>query len=356
MTPVDPDAPLVPLPSQPDGVPWPTGRWPIGPGPAPALEALVDHAFDDTGPLARTFAVAVVHQGRLVLERAGGELEHWDGTTEEVTVETPLTSWSIAKSVLHAAVGILVGDGLLDLETPAPVPTWGGADDPRRTIVLEHLLAMRDGLDFTEDYVDAGISDVMEMLFGAGEADVAAFAADRPLGAPPGTRFNYSSGTTNIISGIVARVVGGRAEYETLLRERLFSPIGMHSATPTFDAAGTWVASSYLHATARDFARFGLLYLRGGEWDGCRVLPEGWVDHARRARSVDPTDGSLHGAQWWVVGDERGSFWAAGYEGQSILVCPGLDAVVVRLGKTSVDHEPDLRRWRADVLETFAIG
>jgi CubicO group peptidase (beta-lactamase class C family) len=262
----------------------------------------------------------------------------------------------MAKSMLHAAVGILVGEGRLRLDAPAPVPQWREPNDPRRVITLQQLLEMRDGLDFVEDYVDARASDVIEMLFGAGKDDVAAFAADRKLVAPPGHRFNYSSGTSNIVSAVVGGEVGLGESYTRFLHDRLFEPIGAMSARPTLDAAGTWVASSYVHATARDFARFGYLYLRDGVWDGRRLLPEGWVDHGRRVRSVDPEDGSLYGAHWWVVGDGHGSFWASGYEGQSVLVCPALDLVVVRLGKTPREHSPRLDEWRAAVAAAFAAG
>jgi CubicO group peptidase (beta-lactamase class C family) len=110
------------------------------------------------------------------------------------------------------------------------------------------------------------------------------------------------------------------------------------------------VGSSYVHATARDFARFGYLYLRDGVWDGRRVVPEGWVDHGRRPRSVDPGDGRLHGAHWWALDDESGTFWASGYEGQSIVVCPALDLVVVRLGKTLTDGDEALWGWRAALI------
>jgi CubicO group peptidase (beta-lactamase class C family) len=233
------------------------------------------------------------------------------------------------------------------------VPTWSGAEDPRRAITLEHLLAMRDGLDFVEDYVDAGRSDVIEMLFGAGAGDCAAFAADRPALAPPGERFNYSSGTSNIVSGIVARTVGPGDPYATLVRERLLDPIGMRTATPRFDDAGTWVASSYVHATARDFARFGTLYLRDGVWEGRRLLPAGWVDHGRAERSVDE-EGRRYGAHWWVAGDGHGTFSAVGYEGQRIAVSPALDLVVVRLGKTPAEGYPALDRWRADLTDALA--
>jgi CubicO group peptidase (beta-lactamase class C family) len=348
---------LILLPTQPDGVAWPTVEWPQGDPPdavAAGLEALLDRAFDDAGPLATTCAVIVVHGGQVVAERYQGQLERFDRPPDAVTPRTSLLSWSMAKSMLHAVVGMLVGDGRLDLDAPADVPEWSSPDDPRHAITLRHLLAMRDGLDFVEDYVDERVSDVIEMLLGAGQADMAHFAADRPLAATPGERFNYSSGTSNIISGIVARTVGAGQPYEQLLGERLFDRIGMHSAAPEFDTAGTWVASSYVRATARDFARFGLLYLRDGTWDGAQLLPEGWVDYGRTIESVDPVDGP-YGAHWWgVAGDEVGTFRASGYEGQAIIICPSYDLVVVRLGKTPAERYPQLARWREAMVSAFS--
>jgi CubicO group peptidase (beta-lactamase class C family) len=346
--------PLVPLPAQPDGVPWPTTSWPAGPPPPGVdLAPLLAHAFDDDGPLATTYAVVVVHRGRLVAERYGGQLPHFDRPPDPVTAESALLSWSMAKSMLHAVVGLLVGEGRLDLDAPVDVALWADPADPRHAITLRQLLAMRDGLDFVEDYVDERVSDVIEMLFGAGQEDMAHFAADRPLAAAPGTRFNYSSGTSNIVSSVVARAVGAGAPYTTFLRRRLFGPLGMRSAEPELDPTGVWVASSYLRATARDFARFGLLYLRDGVWDGARLLPEGWVDYGRTMVSDDPEDGP-YGAHWWgVAGDGRGTFRASGYEGQSITICPTHDLVVVRLGKTPAPHYPDLTRWRAAMVAVF---
>jgi CubicO group peptidase (beta-lactamase class C family) len=216
------------------------------------------------------------------------------------------------------------------------------------------MLAMRDGLDFVEDYLDDRLSDTIQMLFGEGQSDMAHFAADRPLAADPGTRFSYSSGTSNIISGIVARTVGPGEPYARFLHDRLFGPIGMRSADPEFDEAGTWIASSYVRTTARDFARFGLLYLRDGVWDGSRILPDGWVDYGRTMVSEDPEDQMPYGAHWWgVAGDTHGTFRAAGYEGQSITICPPLDLVVVRLGKTPDERKPALVEWRAAVVRAF---
>jgi len=340
------------LPEQPIGVPWPTEAWPTGGDLPTDARAAVEEMLADHDRYQRTFAVLVVHQGRLVLERYADQIDHWDGPSEPVTADTKLLSWSMAKSILHAAVGIAVGDGLLDPQARAAVEAWSAPDDPRRHITLEHLLTMRDGLEFIEDYVD-GTSHVVDMLFGAGQHDVAAFATARPAAHEPGEVFSYSSGTSNIVARILGDAVGGEDRLRSFLRERLFDPIGMREAEPRFDAAGTFIGSSYVHAPAREYARFGYLYLRDGIWDGRRVLPEGWVDHARRQRSWDDVDGVGYGAHWWTTGDELGTFRAAGYEGQTIVICPAHDLVVVRLGKTDATHDAELAAWRHRMVHAF---
>jgi len=221
-------------------------------------------------------------------------------------------------------------------------------------ITIADLLAMRDGLDFLEEYEDPETSDVIQMLYGSGQSDMARFAADRPLAAPPGTRFNYSTGTSMVLSGIVAREVGQGAPYAAFLGDRLFGPLGMTSATAAFDDAGSWVAGSYVHATARDYARFGLLYLRDGVWEGRRLLPQGWVDAGRTPRSVDPDDGHLYGEHWWTRDDPLGTFWASGHDGQYVDLIPSLDLVLVRMGRTGPDRSPALRAWRDEVIGSFA--
>jgi CubicO group peptidase (beta-lactamase class C family) len=349
----EPATTLLPLPPQPDGVAWPTERWATGQA-SPGLVAAVDEVFTDQARYGTTYAVAVVQGGRLLLERHGGALPHFDRPPEPVEPSTCLLSWSMAKSVLHAAVGVLVGDGRLDLDRPPGVPGW---DDARSAITLDHLLQMRDGLRWAEDYVDAGVSDVIEMLFGAGKDDVAAYAEARPLAHEPGTVFNYSSGTSNIVAAIVGRVVGRGETVRRFLLDRVLHPIGMRSADPRVDAAGTFVGSSFVYATAQDWARFGLLYLRDGMWDGERLLPEGWVDHGRTVRSVDPADGALYGAHWWVdqLDTARGTFRASGYEGQMVAICPALDAIVVRLGNTP-EPQPTpahLPEWRKRVFDSL---
>ncbi len=334
------------LPAQPEGVPWPAGPWPTGaPGPpvdSAGLAILLDQAMTEpTGELGTTLAVVIVHRGRLVAERYG------PGTG----AETALLSWSMAKSITHALTGLVVGSGRLEPGARAEVPEWAADDDPRHPITVQQLLNMASGLAFSEDYVDAGVSDVIEMLFGAGQHDVAAFAAASPLVHPPGTVWDYSSGTTNIVSRLLGQIVGGGHEgMAAFINDELFVPLAMRSATATFDDAGTFVGSSYVHATAQDYARFALLYLRDGVWDGRRVLPEGWVDHARApARGSDGT----YGAHWWLHPEPPGTFYAAGYEGQYLFVVPALDLIVVRLGKTSADLRPALETWLHTVIACF---
>jgi CubicO group peptidase (beta-lactamase class C family) len=358
VTAVDPrEQALVALPSQPPGVAWPTDEWPTAEPPAAVagrLWSLLDEITADVDRYGTTYAVAVAQRGELIAEYYGGELEHWDRPNEPVHPDTRLLSWSMAKSVLHAAVGLLVADGRLAVDAPAPVPEWADPSDPRHAITLDDLLTMRDGLDFAEDYDDADVSDVIEMLFGSGRHDVAHHAADRSLAHPPGTFFNYSSGSSNIVSGIVAREVGPGDSYARFLETRLFAPIGMRSTQARFDDAGTFVGSSFLYATAHDYLRFGLLHLRDGVWNWTRLLPEGWVDYARRATSYDAEGERWFGAHWWTAGDDLGTFGANGYEGQSLMLCPPLDLMVVRLGKSAEDHhDPNLRAWRATMVDAF---
>jgi CubicO group peptidase (beta-lactamase class C family) len=295
-------------------------------------------ALPETG---ETHAVVVIHRGALVAERYGPELGP----------ESPLVSWSMAKSITHALVGILVREAALDPAAPAPVPSWQSAGDPRGRITTEHLLRMVDGLDFVEDYVDGERSHVIEMLFGSGRDDVAAYASSRPPAHPPGEVWNYSSGTTNILAGIVGRIVGGGRDGMLDFMEReLFGPLGMASAEPRFDAAGTFVGSSFVFATARDFARFGLLYLRDGVWEGRRILPPGWVDHGRRET---PASRGEYGAHWWLALDGSGVFNASGYRGQYIAVDPRRDVVAVRLGGSTPEQRVHVLHFLADVVRSF---
>ena len=265
--------------------------------------------------------------------------------------DSTLPSWSMAKSVLHALFGILVREGLLDPAVRAPVPAWQGESDPRREITLEQLLRMRSGLRFDEEYTDPDTSSTIQMLFGSGKDDVAGFAAAFPLDHPPERVWSYSSGTSNILAAIAGRAIGGgEAGMRAFLERELLGRIGMRSAKPRFDAAGTWIASSFLFATARDFARFGLLCLRDGVWEGQRILPGGWMDHARR-----PTPGSQgeYGAHYWLARDGSGAFSANGFRGQYTVMLPERDLVLVRLGTSMPEQKRGTLLWLAEVARCF---
>jgi len=274
---------------------------------------------------------------------------------------------------MNALVGILVGQGSLDLAAPAYVPEWQGVaedagftfgfaspsppaplpqgegsknDDPRRAITLDQLMRMVSGLEFSEES-GKPLGDVTRMLMR--EADAAAYAASKPLQAMPGTRWAYASGTTNIISRLI-RAKLGDAEYHRFPRMALFGPLGMSSAVLETDPSGTFVGSSFLYATARDWARLGQLYLQDGVWEGRRILPDGWVAYSAR-----PTADKRYGAHFWldIQAEHESSdpekplpedaFHAMGYEGQCVSIIPSKRLVVVRLGLT---REPSA--WRQD--------
>lgn len=342
--------PLDPLPPQPSGTAWPTSAWPEG-EPSPTtdtarLDALIDKAFSQPDDLGQTHAFLAVQGGRIVRERyADG---HGQGSTQH--------SWSMAKSITQALVGLLVKDGLVDIHAPADVPEWQDAGDPRRAITLDQLLRMSSGLRFTEDYVDAGVSHTIEMLFGAGKDDVAGFAAAMPLDHAPGSHWSYSSGTSNIVARCATRALDAdQAGFDAFMHERLFAALGITSAIPKFDAAGTFIGSSFCFCTPRDFARFGLLYLRGGVWDGTRLLPEGWVDYARTPTAhVPPEEPMGYGAHWWLGLAGPGSFSANGYNGQYTVLVPGKDLILVRHGM-SEDQKDNVRQWLADVADCFPV-
>jgi CubicO group peptidase (beta-lactamase class C family) len=316
------------------------------------VDGLVSDLFGRPEGDGRTLALLVRHEGAVVAERYGTQAANDFQPELEVGADSTLISWSMAKSLTHAAVGILVRDGLLDPAAPAPVPGWVGTE--KHSITLLDLLEMRSGLHFVEDYVDGDVSNCIEMLFGDSGPSHAAYAAGQPLDHPPGEVWNYSSGTSNVVARIIGDCVAGtsrddpvtrQAMVADFLRTRLFEPVGMTSAIPKFDAAGDFVGSSYVYATARDFARFGELYVHDGvtrRGSGERILPEGWLDHARTQVATDPETGFGYGRHWWLWPDFPGSLACHGYEGQYTLVLPSEDLVLVHLGKTNIDAAPRL--------------
>lgn len=299
------------------------------------LRAALDRAFvEQKGQIPRNIkAIVIVKDGRIVGERyAAG-----------IGPETPLPSFSVAKSVTNALLGILVRQGKLTVDMPAPVARWHRAGDPRAAITIDNLLRMDSGLALEES--DSGFDPVTRMLYV--ESDMARFAEGGKLGLAPGTRWDYTSANTLILAGILRRSIGGGpAEYLRFARAELFAPAGMRRVTMEFDGAGTQIASMRMLAPARDWARFGMLFLNDGiAANGVRVLPEGWVAYSKKS-----TLGSTYGAGFWTndgpsayaamrikAGMPADAFFASGNRGQRIYIVPSERLVVVRLGMT---HRP----------------
>jgi CubicO group peptidase (beta-lactamase class C family) len=316
--------------------------------PSARLESVLDDAFNEpaSGKLRRTRAVVIVHRGEIAAERYSGF---------EVGPQTPLPGWSMTKSVTNALVGIMVAEGRLSLDTPPPVPEWQPGRDERASITLSQLLRMSSGLHFDEGMTSAS-TDVMRMLFRV--TNTAAYAARLPLEAKPGTRWKYSSGTTNILARAIRSAIRNDREYLAFPRRALFDAIGMHSAVIETDSSGTFVGSSFMYATARDWARFGMLYLQDGVWADRRVLPEGWV---RYTTTPAPASSSgEYGAHFWLdvpaeyrrTADDLplDAFHAVGHEAQFITVIPSRELVIVRLGRTRYPEAWDHVRFVNDIL------
>ncbi len=325
-----------PPPINTDIVPWPMGdklpdSFPEGINKE-KLQRTVDKAFDE--PFAdkkvRTRAVVVVYNGQLVAEK------YAPGFNKDM----PMYGWSMAKSFTAALVGTLVKQGMLDITKRAPVAEWSDPNDPRHNITLENLLQQQSGLDFKEDYT--GASDVTNMLYK--EDNMAAFTANHKLANTPGTVFNYTSGNSNIISRIIRQTVGEK-DYAAYPANALFNRINMYSAFFEPDASGTYVGSSYIMATARDYARFGLLYYNDGVCNGERILPEGWVQQTVTAPPSNKA--KEYGYQFWLNGIDTSNplkrifpdvpadmYYCDGHAYEDVYIIPSKKLVVVRLGLT----------------------
>jgi len=322
--------------------------------PTPAgLKAAVDGAFaePDGKPVRRTHAVVVVHDGRVVAER------YADG----FGIDTPVHGWSATKSVNNALLGILVRQGKLKMEEPAPVAAWQTSGDPRRAITLDHLLRMESGLALG-DSLTASLSTAWDtsarMVFN--EPDMAGFAERAALTAAPGTKWAYANGNPAILARIVRDRVGGHAvDVLRFARRELFGPLGIRGATLELDATGTPIAGAFLFATPREWARFGMLFLEDGVVGGTRILPEGWVRY-----STTPTPNAFvgYGAGWWInQGDSQGArfrrehgmpadaFMALGIYGQTVVAVPAERLVIARFGTTY-----DLRMAMIDICRLTA--
>ena len=308
------------FPPQPDGVPWPTDEWATAAWPAGVDKAVVDAATDTAfadGAEERVRATVIVHGGAIVYERYSPHPS--DGPGEV------MPSYSMAKAVTSAMIGILVRDGRLDIDEPAAVPEWHeDPDDRRAALTVRHMLHMATGMPWDDGFMNEG-SEMYEMVR---EDDAAAYAAAIPATADAGERFDYSSGTTTLLARILGEEVGdGPDGVRAFLDTELFDKLGMDPVTTKFDAAGTWQGAYSADTTAQDYAKLGLLYLRGGEWDGEQVLPQDWVEFTRTPSPAEPE----YGAQFWLDPLRPEVSYAVGIRGNVITVDPAHDLVIVQL-------------------------
>lgn len=348
-----------------------------GPEPLPplseeALAAVVDDPGAPKKQLAREFdevfsseaigetrAAVVIHNGQRVAER------YAPGYDEK----TRFISWSMAKTMTAVMIGMLVSEGKLQIDDPAPIPRWQQSGDPRSEITLRQLLQMRAGLRHTEAGDPPYESSEVRMLFLDGRGDMADWATAQPLEAEPGAQFEYSSNTTVILADIAARALTDspdpderREAVAGFLQTRLFDPLGMASAFPEFDASGTLIGGSMVHATARDWATFGEFLRNRGSHQGAQLVPRGWVDFM-----VTPSPRAAnYGGQTWLnrpTGEEphplfpdrapRSVFAAIGHMGQYVIVSPKQRLTVVRLGHSSIEERERLIDQVADIFALY---
>ena len=327
--------------------------------PTKALAREVDDLFTLDG-LGDTRALVVMHAGKVAAERYG----------PDYSPDTRFVSWSMAKTITAVMIGMLVADGKLRLDAPAPVPRWQRPGDPRAEITLRQLLQMRSGLEHTEAGDPPYESGEVRMLFLDGRDDMADYATAQPLEAEPGEKFEYSSNTTVILADIAARALtdnpspeARRKAVSDYLEARLFGPLGMASATPEFDRAGTLIGGSLIHATARDWAKFGEMLRNKGSVKGEQLVPRAWVEEMLKPSPKSPQ----YGLQTWLnrplpEGEDhplfpdrapQTAFAAIGHMGQYIFVSPEQKLTVVRLGHSDAPQRKAMLQQLADVIELY---
>ncbi|MGY4475397.1 serine hydrolase domain-containing protein [Bradyrhizobium sp. USDA 3364] len=305
---------------------------------SPPLAAALDRAFAEPAepPFRHTRAVVVMKDSRIIAER------YADG----IGTDTPLLGFSATKSVISALIGVLVRDGKLAVDRPAPIAAWQDPNDPRRAITVDQLLRHTAGLALGSS-LQASLASALEPVnrMKYTESDMTSYAESIPLETAPGQVWNYHDGNFIILSHLIRDAAGGQAaDVLRFARRELFDPLGMRNVVMQFDAVGTPEGSGAMMASARDWARFGQLYLDDGIVGGKRVLPEGWVKY-----SASPTPNAWVGigAGFWTnLGDSfgakyrvghgwpRDAFFAKGTIGQYVIIVPSQRLVIVRLGRS----------------------
>lgn len=292
-----------------------------------AINTVLDDAIEDETAGHRAFVVLV--DGRLVDEcYASGFSEH-----------SKFLSWSMAKSVLSTLVGASVSHNYLAVDFPAPVPEW--SESPRAAITWHNLLQMQSGLEFEEDYAAIN-SDVNQMLWRSREMGARAAASN--LRYEPGEFWDYSSGTSNILARALANTLEEQnLDLQSFAKSTLFGPIGAASFVLETDTAGQFIGSSFVYATARDWARLGQLYLQNGEWDGASIISPEWVDYVQQPAAASDNQYSAHfwlnssgkdAREKFIPGLPENVYFMAGHEGQYVFIIPSKNAVIVRTGIT----------------------
>lgn len=299
------------------------------------LNAAVANAFDKKGEKnKRTRSVIVIYKDKIIAEK------YTDGFNKN----SKILGWSMTKSLTATFFGILQKQGKIDISKPAPIAEW--KNDERKNITINDLLHMNSGLEWEEDY--GKISDVTKMLFI--EEDMTQSQINKPLVGKPNNTWNYSSGTTNLLSGILRKQFKTHQEYLDFWYNSLFDKIGMNSALVEVDMAGNFVGSSYGWATTRDWAKFGLLYLQKGNWNGEQIFDESW---AKYVSTPTNTSNGNYGAQFWLNASgkfpnaPKDMFYASGYQGQMVAIFPSHDLVIVRMG---LSEEFDFNRFLSEVV------
>ncbi|MHA6332463.1 serine hydrolase domain-containing protein [Qipengyuania sp. CAU 1752] len=327
--------------------------------PTKQLARQFDHLFTDEA-VGETRAAIVMYGGEIAAERYAPGYD----------ADTRFVSWSMAKTVTAVMIGLLEADGQLELDDSPPLPAWRRPGDPRGEITLRQLLQMRSGLRHTEAGDPPYDSSEVRMLFLDGRDDMARWAKEQPLESEPGAKFEYSSNTTVILADIAARVIAkGSDDPETrrravseFLDARLFGPLGMTSAVPEFDASGTLIGGSLIHATARDWAKFGEFLRNGGSIAGAQILPRRWV----RFMTGSSPRAEFYGGQTWLnfgaadpenalhpISRPEGVFAMIGHMGQYVVVSPRQRLTIVRLGHSDGPQRSALLRQMNDIIELY---
>jgi CubicO group peptidase (beta-lactamase class C family) len=304
------------------------------------LNLAVANAFDKKGEkIKRTRAVLVIYRDKIIAEK------YEDGFSKN----TKFLGWSMTKSITATYFGILQQQGKIDINKPAPVKEW--ANDGRSKIMLHNLIQMNSGLEWEEDY--GKISDVTKMLFLSD--DMAKIQLEKPAAFAPNTHWNYSSGTTNLLSGILRRQFNNQQEYLDFWYASLIDKIGMHSMLIEPDMAGNFVGSSYGWATARDWAKFGLLYLHEGNWNGEQIFDKSW---AKYVATPTPTSNREYGGHFWLnAGGKypdvpKDMYFCGGFQGQKVIIIPSKDLVIVRFGLTE-DEDFDFNGMMKNIISNI---